>query len=152
MLFKENQLEIIDCGLFVPYSCSWRMNFYEIMFLVFKGYTYHIHQRVNLHNFSRDDTPFTENKGTGLPGEGVLLKITVEVCSMLLERLTLPQTKIRDLPCLTSAFRRRVIERNNIFKSLVSRRKSFLCFTPKRGQQPYPLQSKPCILTVYSLY
>ena len=37
MLFEENQLEIIDCGLFVPYSCSWRMNFYEIMFLVFKG-------------------------------------------------------------------------------------------------------------------
>ena len=112
MLFKENQLEIIDCGLFVPYSCSWRMNFYEIMFLVFKGYTYHIHQRVNLHNFSRDDAPFTENKGTGPAGEGVLLKITVEVCSMLPERLTLPQTKIRDLPCLTSAFRRRVIERN----------------------------------------
>ena len=37
MLFEENQLEIIDCGLFVPYSCSRRMNFYEIMFLVFKG-------------------------------------------------------------------------------------------------------------------
>ena len=36
MLFKENQLEIIDCGLFVPYSCSRKMNFYEIMFLVFK--------------------------------------------------------------------------------------------------------------------
>ena len=107
MLFKENQLEIIDCGLFVPYSCSWRMNFYEIMSLVVKGYTYHIHQRVNLHNFSRDDAPFTENKGTGPAGEGVLLKITVEVCSMLPERLTLPQTKIRDLPCLTSAFRRR---------------------------------------------
>ena len=88
------------------------MNFYEIMFLVFKGYMYHIHQRVNLHNFSRDDAPFTENKGTGPAREGVLLKITVEVCSMLPERLTLPQTKIRDLPCLTSAFRRRVIERN----------------------------------------
>ena len=38
MLFEENQLEIVDCGLFVPYSCSWRMNFYEIMFLVFKGF------------------------------------------------------------------------------------------------------------------
>ena len=37
MLLEENQLEIIDCGVFVPYSCSWRMNFYEIMFLVFKG-------------------------------------------------------------------------------------------------------------------
>ena len=112
MLFEENQLEIIDCGLFGPYSCSWRMNFYEIMFLVFKGYMYHIHQRVNLHNFSRDDAPFTENKGTGPTGEGVLLKITVGVCSMLPESLTLPQTKIRDLPCLTSAFKRRVIERN----------------------------------------
>ena len=112
MLFKENQLEIVDCGLFVPYSCSWRMNFYEIMFLVFKGYMYHIHQRVNLHNFPSDDAPFTENKGTGPAGEGVLLKITVGVCSMLPETLTLPQTKIRDLPCLTSAFKRRVIERN----------------------------------------
>ena len=99
MLFKENQLEIIDCGLFVPYSCSWRMNFYEIMSLVFKGYMYHIHQRVNLHNFSRDDAPFTENKGTGPAGEGVLLKITVEVCSMLPERLTLPQTKIQYVIC-----------------------------------------------------
>ena len=112
MLFKENQLKIIDCGLFVPYSCSWRMNFYEIMFLVFKGYMYHIHRRVNLHNFSRDDAPFMENKGTGPAGEGVLLKITVGVCSMLPETLTLPQTKIRDLPCLTTAFNRRVIERN----------------------------------------
>ena len=37
MLLEENQLEIIDCGVFVPYSCSWRMNFYETMFLVFKG-------------------------------------------------------------------------------------------------------------------
>ena len=46
------------------------MNFYEIMFLVFKGYMYHIHQRVNLHNFSRDDATFTENKGTGPAGEG----------------------------------------------------------------------------------
>ena len=27
---------------------SWRMNYYEIMFLLFKGY--HIHRRVNLHN------------------------------------------------------------------------------------------------------
>ena len=112
MLFEENKLDIIDCGLFGPYSCSWRMNFYKIMFLVFKGYIHHIHQRVNLHNFSRDDAPFTENKGTGPAGEGVLLKITVEVCSMLPESLTLPQTKIRDLPCLTSAFKRRVIERN----------------------------------------
>ena len=68
--FEENQLEIINCGLFVAYSCSWRMNFYEIMFLVFKGYMYHIHQRVNLHNFSRDDAPFTQNKGTGPAGKG----------------------------------------------------------------------------------
>ena len=82
------------------------------MFLVFKGYMYHIHQRVNLHNFSRDDAPFKENKGTGPAGEGVLLKITVGVCSMLPERLTLPQTKIYDLP---SAFRRRVIERNKTY-------------------------------------
>ena len=51
MIFKENQLEIIDCGLSVPY---------------------------------------TENKGTGPAGEGVLLKITVGVCSMLPESLTLP--------------------------------------------------------------
>ena len=126
MLFKENQLEIIDCGLFVPYSCSWRMNFYEIMFLVFKGYMYHIHQRVNLHNFSRDDAPFTENKGTGPAGEGVLLKITVAVCSMLPESLTLPQTKIRDLPCLTSALKRRVIERNITYsRALLQRGKAY---------------------------
>ena len=126
MLFEENQLEIIDCGLFGPYSCSCRMNFYEIMFLVFKGYMYHIHQRVNLHNFSRDDAPFTENKGTGPAGEGVLLKITVAVCSMLPESLTLPQTKIRDLPCLTSAFRRRVIERNITYsRALFQRGKAY---------------------------
>ena len=115
VLFEENQLEIIDCGLFVPYSCSWRMNFYEIMLLVFKGYTYHIHQRVNLHNFSRDDAPFTENNSTGPAGEGVLLKITVGVCSMLPESLTLRQTKKRDLSCLTSAFKRRVIERSTTY-------------------------------------
>ena len=112
MLFEENQLQIIDCGVFVPYRCRWRMNFYEIMFLVFKGYMYHIHQRVNFHNFSRDDAAFTENKGTGPAGEGGGLKITVGVCSMLPESLTLAQTKIRDLPCLTSAFKRRVTERN----------------------------------------
>ena len=126
MLLEENQLEIIDCGLFGPYSCSWRMNFYEIMFLVFKGYTYHIHQRVNLYNFSRDDAPFTENKGTGPAGEGVLLKITVAVCSMLLESLTMPQTKIRDLPCLTSALKRRVIERNITYsRALLQRGKAY---------------------------
>ena len=126
MLLEENQLEIIDCGLFGPYSCSWRMNFYEIMFLVFKGYMYHIHQRVNPHNFSRDDAPFTENKGTGPAGEGVLLKITVAVCSMLPESLTLPQTKIRDLPCLTSALKRRVIERNITYsRALLQRGKAY---------------------------
>ena len=91
------------------------MNFYEIMLLVFKGYTYHIHQRVNLHNFSRDDAPFTENNSTGPAGEGVLLKITVGVCSMLPESLTLRQTKKRDLSCLTSAFKRRVIERSTTY-------------------------------------
>ena len=126
MLLEENQLEILDCGLFGPYSCSWRMNFYEIMFSVFKGYMYHIHQRVNLHNFSRDDAPFTENKGTGPAGEGVLLKITVAVCSMLPESLTMPQTKIRDLPCLTSALKRRVIERNITYsRALLQRGKAY---------------------------
>ena len=133
MLLEENQLEIIDCGVFVPYSCSWRMNFYEIMFLVFKGYMYHIHQRVNLHNFSRDDAPFTENKGTGPAGEGVLLKITVAVCSMLPESLTLPQTKIRDLPCLTSALKRRVIERNITYsRALLQRGKAYSVSLQKR--------------------
>ena len=102
------------------------MNFYEIMFLVFKGYMYHIHQRVNLHNFSRDDADFTENKGTGPAGEGVLLKITVAVCSMLPESLTMPQTKIRDLPCLTSALKRRVIERNITYsRALLQRGKAY---------------------------
>ena len=102
------------------------MNFYEIMFLVFKGYMYHIHQRVNLHNFSSDDAPFTENKGTGPAGEGVLLKITVAVCSMLPESLTMPQTKIRDLPCLTSALKRRVIERNITYsRALLQRGKAY---------------------------
>ena len=97
------------------------MNFYEIIFLVFKDYMYHIHQRVNLHNFSRDDAPFTENKGTGPAGEGrgVLLKITVGVCSMLPESLTLPQTKIRNLPCHTSAFKRQVIERNITYSKVL---------------------------------
>ena len=106
MLFEENQLEIINCALFVAYSCSWRMNFYEIIFLVFKDYMYHIHQRVNLHNFSRHDAPFTENKGTGPAGEGFA------ACSMLPESLTLPQTKIRNFSSLMSVFKRRVIERN----------------------------------------
>ena len=71
MLFEENQLEIIDYGVFVPYSCSWRTNFYEIMFLVFIGHMYHTYQPVNRHNFSRDDAPFTENKGTGPARGGV---------------------------------------------------------------------------------
>ena len=64
------------------------------------------------HHFSPDNAPFTENKGTGPAGEGGGLKITVGVCSMLPESLTLAQTKIRDLLCLTSAFKRRVTERN----------------------------------------
>ena len=139
--------------MFVPYSCSWRMNFYEIMFLVFKGYMYHIHQRVNLHNFSRDDAAFTENKDTGPTGEGVLLKITVGVCSMLPESLTLPQTKTRNSPCLTSAFKRRGTERKYHIKEPCFRKDKLTLFhCKKRGQQPYPLQSKPCNLTVYSLY
>ena len=114
---------------------------------------YHIHQRVNLHNFSRDDAPFTENKGTGPAGEGLLLKITVGVCSMLPESLTLPQTKIRDLPCLTSAFKRRVTERNIPYSgALFQKGQANSVSLQKRGQQPYPLQAKPCNLTVYSLY
>ena len=40
------------------------------MFLVFKGYMYHIHQRVNRHNFSRDDVPFTEKKALFQRGRG----------------------------------------------------------------------------------
>ena len=92
------------------------------MFLVFKGYMYHIHQRVNRHNFSRDDVPFTEKKGTVPAGKGILLKITVGVCSMLPESLTLPKTKIRDLPCLTSAFKRRVIERNITYSRVLFER------------------------------
>ena len=48
----------------------------------------------------------------GGEGGGVPAKITVGVCSMLPESRTLPQTKIRDLPCLTSALKRRVIQRN----------------------------------------
>ena len=112
----------------MPYSCSWRTNFYEIMFLVFKGYMHHIHQRENLHNFSRDDPPFTENKRTGPAGEGrgVPAKITVGLCSMLPVSLTLPQTKIRNLPCLTSALKRRVIDRNITYsRALFQRGKAY---------------------------
>ena len=138
MLLEENQLEIIDCGLFGHYSCSWRMNFYEITFLVFKGYTYHIHQRVNLHNFSRDDAPFTENKGTGPAGEGVLLKITVAVCSMLPESLTMPQTKIHDLPCLTSALKKRVIERNITYSRALLQRGKAYSVSLQKGVNSHP--------------
>ena len=79
MLFEENQLEIIDCGLFVPYSCTCRMNFYEIMFLVFKGRMYHIHQRVNLQNFLLMMRLLQKAKVLVQRGRGggVLLKITV---------------------------------------------------------------------------
>ena len=62
----------------------------------------------------------------GEGGGGVPAKITVGVCSMLPESRTLPQTKIRDLPCLTSALKRRVIKRNITYsRALFQRGKAY---------------------------
>ena len=67
---------------------------------------------------------------------GVLLEITVGVCSMLPESLTLPQTKIRNLPSLMSAFERRVIEWNIPYsKALIHNGQAYSVYTPKRGQK-----------------
>ena len=96
---------------------------------------------MNLHNFSRDDAPFTENKGTGPAGEGrgVLLKITVGVCRMLPESLTLPQTKIRDLPCLTLAFKRRVIERNITYSRVLFQKGKAYSVSLQKGVNSHAL-------------
>ena len=65
-------------------------------------------------------------EGGGGGGAAVPAKITVGVCSMLPESRTLPQTKIRDLPCLTSALKRRVIKRNITYsRALFQRGKAY---------------------------
>ena len=58
------------------------------------------------------------------------------VCSMLPESLTLPQTKIRNLPFLMSAFKRRVIERNIPYsRALIHNGQAYSVHTPNRGQK-----------------
>ena len=55
---------------------------------------------------------------------------------MLPESLTLPQTKIRNLPSLMSAFKRRVIERNIPYsRALVHNGQASSVYPPKRGQK-----------------
>ena len=52
---------------------------------------------------------------------------------MLPESLTLPQTKIRNLPSLMSAFKRRVIERNIPYsKALIYNGQVYSNYPPKR--------------------
>ena len=66
----------------------------------------------------------------------VLLEFTVGVCSMLPESLTLTQTKIRNLPSLMSAFKRRVIERNIPYsRALIHNGQAYSVCTPNRGQK-----------------
>ena len=55
---------------------------------------------------------------------------------MLPESLTLPQTKIRNLPCLMSAFKKRVLERNIPYsRALIHNGQAYSVYTPKRGQK-----------------
>ena len=66
----------------------------------------------------------------------VLLEFTVGVCSMLPESLTLTQTKIRNLPSLMSAFKRRVIEKNIPYsRALIHNGQAYSVCTPNRGQK-----------------
>ena len=66
----------------------------------------------------------------------VLLEFAVGVCSMLPESLTLTQTKIRNLPSLMSAFKRRVIERNIPYsRALIHNGQAYSVCTPNRGQK-----------------
>ena len=101
---------------------------------------YHIHQWVNLH-YLGDFCAFKENEGTGPPAEKggggrYFSKLWWGVCSMLPESLTLPQTKIRYLPSLMSAFKRRVIERNIPYsRALIHNGQAYSVYTPKRGQK-----------------
>ena len=56
--------------------------------------------------------------------------------AMLPESLTLPQSKIRNLPSFVSAFKRRVIERNIPYsRALIHNGQAYSVYTPKRGQK-----------------
>ena len=55
------------------------------------------------------------------------------VCSMLPESLTLPQTKIRNLPSLMSAFKRREIERNIPYSRALIHTDKLTLFTLQKG-------------------
>ena len=63
---------------------SWRMNYYEIMFLGFKSY-HIISECLLIWEISSDAAPVRKTKELVQRGreEGVLLHITVRVCSML---------------------------------------------------------------------
>ena len=55
---------------------------------------------------------------------------------MLPESLTLTQTKIRNLPSLMSAFKRRVMERNIPYsRALIHNGQAYSVYTPKKGQK-----------------
>ena len=61
------------------------------------------------------------------------MEITAGVCSMFTESLTLPQTKIRNLPSLMSAFKRRVIERNIPYSRALIHNGKLTLFTLQKG-------------------
>ena len=55
---------------------------------------------------------------------------------MLPESLTPPQTEIRNLPSLMSAFKRRVIERNIPYsRALIHNGQAYSVYPPKKGQK-----------------
>ena len=122
-------------------SClSWRMNYYEIMFLGF--IIIYISEWASIiWEISSDAVPLRKTRalvhrrrreGAG----GTSRNKRWGVCSMLPESLTLPQTKIRNLPSLMSAFKRRVIERNIPYsRALIHNGQAYSVYTPKRGQR-----------------
>ena len=87
-------------------------------------------------------------------GRGGLLEITVGECSMLPESLTLPQTKIRNLPSLMSAFKRRVIERNIPYsRALIHNGQAYSVYPPKKGQKAsHPLYNLSRSILQYIAY
>ena len=118
---------------------SWRMNYYEIMFLGFI-IIYISEWSSIIWEISSDAVPLRKTRALVHrrrgEGAGVLLKITVGVCSMLPESLNLPQSKIRNLPSFVSAFKRRVIERNIPYsRALIHNGQAYSVYTPKRGQK-----------------
>ena len=152
--FEENQVEIIDCALFVPYSCSWRMKsrswcskgtciiyiseWTSIIFLVM------------MRLLRKGTGPVLVQRGRG--GEGGTFENYGEGVQHASWKPN-PASDQKALFALPYVSFQETSDRkkHTALKTIVWERTSLLCFTPTTGQKPYPLQSKPHNLTVYSL-